>query len=89
VEATNASATVQAISATVEQITTALASGVDDVSSSWEKSNTDAALGWPPFAGTLLELTAGRGDGDAGYAGRGMDGSQLERTSYGLRFDTE
>jgi len=33
-----------------------------------------------------FELTAGRGDGYARYAGRGMDGSQFQRESLGLRF---
>src|SRR5690606_27713323 len=36
---------------------------------------------------TLLELTAGKGDGEARYAGRGMDGSQFKRESLGLRFE--
>ncbi len=57
------------------------------VPSSWEKWNADAALGWTPSAGTLLEFSAGTGDGEARYAGRGMDGSQFERFSYGLRFE--
>ncbi|MWL74524.1 TonB-dependent copper receptor, partial [Escherichia coli] len=35
------------------------------------------------------ELTAGQGDGDASYAGRGMDGSQFKRESLGLRFKKE
>lgn len=57
------------------------------VPSSWEKWNADAALGWTPSHGALLELSAGTGDGEARYAGRGMDGSQFERTSYALRFE--
>lgn len=57
------------------------------VPSSWEKWNADAALGWTPSAGTLLEFSAGTGDGEARYAGRSMDGSQFERSSYGLRFE--
>jgi iron complex outermembrane receptor protein len=44
-------------------------------------------LGWTPDADTLLELTAGKGDGEARYAGRGMDGSQFKRESLGLRFE--
>ena len=44
-----------------------------------------------PWAGrptnTLVEFTAGRGDGFARYAGRGMDGSQFQRESLGLRFE--
>ncbi|HEY0940034.1 MAG TPA: TonB-dependent copper receptor [Steroidobacter sp.] len=57
------------------------------VPSSWDKWNADAALGWTPSDGTLLEFSAGAGDGEARYAGRGMDGSQFERTSYALRFE--
>ncbi|KRG71951.1 TonB-dependent copper receptor [Pseudoxanthomonas dokdonensis] len=57
------------------------------VPSAWDKWNTDAALGWTPDADTLLEVTAGAGDGEARYAGRGMDGSQFKRSSYGLRFE--
>lgn len=56
------------------------------VASKWDKWNTDLAIGWTPDADTLLELTAGQGDGDASYAGRGMDGSQFKRESLGLRF---
>lgn len=56
------------------------------VPSSWKKWNTDLALGWTPNDDTLLEFNAGIGDGEARYAGRGMDGSQFKRESYGLRF---
>ncbi|WAE51513.1 TonB-dependent copper receptor [Stutzerimonas frequens] len=55
--------------------------------SRYDKWNTDVALGWTPDADTLVELTAGRGDGYARYAGRGMDGSQFQRESLGLRFE--
>lgn len=57
------------------------------VPSSWEKWNADAAIGWTPSDGTLAELSAGTGDGEARYAGRSMDGAQFERTSYGLRLE--
>ncbi|WP_085707482.1 TonB-dependent copper receptor [Pseudomonas sp. B35(2017)] len=59
----------------------------DTVASRYDKWNGDVALGWTPDADTLLELTAGRGDGEARYAGRGMDGSQFLRESLGLRFE--
>ncbi|MFB4391522.1 MULTISPECIES: TonB-dependent copper receptor [unclassified Pseudomonas] len=59
----------------------------DDVPSRWDKWNGDVTLGWTPDADTLLELTAGKGDGEARYAGRGMDGSQFKRESLGLRFE--
>jgi iron complex outermembrane recepter protein len=57
------------------------------VPSKWDKWNADIALGWTPDTNTLLELTAGKGDGEASYAGRGMDGSQFLRDSLGMRFE--
>ena len=45
------------------------------------------AIGWTPDADTLIELSAGRGNGESRYAGRGMDGSQFLRESLGLRFE--
>ncbi|MGO2303385.1 MAG: TonB-dependent copper receptor [Providencia sp.] len=59
----------------------------DKVPSKWDKWNADIAVGWTPDEYTLLELTAGKGDGEARYAGRGMDGSQFKRDSLGLRFE--
>ncbi|SFQ87046.1 iron complex outermembrane recepter protein [Halopseudomonas formosensis] len=61
----------------------------DRVPSRWYKWNTDLALGWTPDDDTLLELSVGAGDGEARYAGRGMDGSQFERESLGLRFEKQ
>lgn len=61
--------------------------GDNTVPSRWDKWNGDVALGWTPDQDTLLELTAGKGDGEARYAGRGMDGSQFKRESLGLRFE--
>src|SRR5690554_2199150 len=61
----------------------------DRVPSRWYKWNTDLALGWTPDDDTLLELSVGAGDGEARYAGRGMDGSQFERESLGLRFERQ
>ncbi len=60
----------------------------DTVPSRWRKWNGDIALGMAPDSDTLLELSAGKGDGEARYAGRGMDGSQFARESLGLRFET-
>ena len=59
----------------------------DTVPSRWKKWNSDLAIGWTPDADTLLELSAGKGDGEARYAGRGMDGAQFARESLGLRFE--
>ena len=57
--------------------------------SRWKKWNSDMLLGWTPNSDTLIELSAGRGDGEARYAGRGMDGSQFLRESLGLRIHLE
>ncbi|UDJ82695.1 TonB-dependent copper receptor [Kosakonia oryzae] len=57
------------------------------VPSKWDKWNGDVALGWTPDSNTLLELTAGQGDGEARYAGRNMDGAQFKRESLGVRFE--
>ncbi len=57
------------------------------VPSAWDKWNADAAIGWTPDADTVLELSAGTGDAEARYAGRGMDGSRFRRDSLGLRFE--
>lgn len=57
------------------------------VPSAYEKWNTDVALGWTPDADTLLELSAGAGDGEARYGARGMDGTKFRRESWGLRFE--
>ncbi|TNF07582.1 MAG: TonB-dependent copper receptor, partial [Pseudomonadales bacterium] len=59
----------------------------DTVPSRWDKWNGDVALGWTPDDDSLIELTAGRGDGEARYAGRGMDGTQFKRESLGLRIE--
>ncbi len=55
------------------------------VPSKWDKWNADIALGWTPDKDTLLEFSAGKGDGEARYAGRSMDGSQFRRESLGVR----
>ncbi|CAK9883895.1 MAG: hypothetical protein XXXJIFNMEKO3_00269 [Candidatus Erwinia impunctatus] len=57
------------------------------VPSKWNKWNSDLALGWTPDKDTLLELSAGKGDGEARYAGRKMDGAQFKRDSLGMRFE--
>ena len=57
------------------------------VPSEWNKWNADVAVGWTPDSDTRLELGLGRGDGEARYAGRGMDGSQFDRHSTTLHFE--
>jgi iron complex outermembrane receptor protein len=59
----------------------------DSVPSAWERWNTDLAIGWTPDENTWLELTGGKADGEAVYAGRDMDGSKFARESLGLRFE--
>ncbi len=59
----------------------------DTVPSAWERWNTDVALGWTPDENTWLELSGGKADGEAVYAGRDMDGSKFARESLGLRFE--
>lgn len=59
------------------------------VPSRWKKWNTDVAIGLTPDSDTLLELSAGTGDGYARYAGRGMDGTKFKRENLGLRFKKE
>lgn len=59
----------------------------DKVPSKWHKWNTDIALGLTPDERTRIELSAGTGDGEARYAGRGMDGVKFKRESLGLRFE--
>jgi iron complex outermembrane receptor protein len=59
----------------------------NSVPSAWERWNTDLAFGWTPNDDTWIELTGGKADGEAEYAGRSMDGSQFARESLGLRFE--
>ncbi|AFP84858.1 TonB-dependent copper receptor [secondary endosymbiont of Ctenarytaina eucalypti] len=56
------------------------------LSSGWNKWNSDVAAGFRLTPDTLIELTAGKGDGNARYAARGMDGTRFARESIGLRF---
>lgn len=57
------------------------------VPAKWQKWNSDIALGFTPTENTWIELSGGAGDGEARYAGRGMDGSQFERESLGLKLE--
>jgi len=57
------------------------------VPSDWERWNADVALGWTPDENTWVELSGGKADGEAVYAGRSMDGSQFARESLGLRVE--
>ncbi|MGL9773451.1 MAG: TonB-dependent copper receptor [Sodalis sp. (in: enterobacteria)] len=57
------------------------------VHSGWHKRNSDVAVGFTPTPDAVMELTVGRGDGKARYAGRGMDGTRFARESLGMRFE--
>ena len=59
----------------------------DKVPAKWRKWNADLNATYTPSDDTWIEFSAGRGDGEARYAGRGMDGSQFLRESAGLRFE--
>jgi len=59
------------------------------IPSRWDKWSGDVVLGWTPDADTLVELSGGKGDGEASYAGRGMDGSQFKHDSLGARFEKQ
>ncbi|WP_300648125.1 TonB-dependent copper receptor [Paenalcaligenes sp.] len=59
------------------------------VPSKWKKWNSDVALGLTPNETSLVELSAGVGDGHARYAGRGMDGTKFRRESVALRYEQE
>ena len=56
------------------------------VPSAWMKWNAEASAAWTPGANAMLELGVGRGDGQARYAGRSMDGSQFLREGEALRY---
>ena len=58
---------------------------IKSIHSNWERWNTDLALGWKPTDDSWLELRAGKGDGEAAYAGRSMDGSQFKRKPWSTR----
>jgi len=57
------------------------------VPSRWKKWNADVEAGWTPGADTRVIATFGTGDGEARYAGRGMDGTRFKRESAGLRVE--
>ena len=59
----------------------------ETVPSAWERWNADLAVGWTPNENTWVELSGGKSDGEALYAGRSMDGSQFARESLGLKFE--
>lgn len=57
----------------------------NEVNSHYDRWSTDAELGWTPTDDTLVMLSAGRSNGEAAYADRGMDGTKFDRTNLGLK----
>ncbi|NCT67889.1 MAG: TonB-dependent copper receptor [Rhodanobacteraceae bacterium] len=55
------------------------------VHSSWDRWSADARVGWTPDERTRVELSAGKGDGQAAYAFSGMDGAKFLRESVALK----
>lgn len=58
----------------------------NQVHSQYDRSAVDAAIGWTPDEQTVLELSGALGRGEAAYAGKAMDASQLDRENLGLLF---
>lgn len=59
------------------------------VHSSWDRWNANTALGWTPDDDTRIELSAGKGNGQAAYAFSGMDGARFLHDSVGLKLEHE
>lgn len=59
------------------------------VHSRYDRWNADATVGWTPSDDTRVELTAGKGNGEAAYAFSGMDGAQFLRESAALKWTQE
>ncbi len=57
----------------------------DSVHSRYDRWNADVTVGWTPNDDTTVELSAGKGDGQAAYAFSGMDGASFLRESVGLK----
>ena len=59
----------------------------EPVHSAYTRWSASGAAGWTPAAGTVLELSGIRSDGEAAYADRTMDGVKFDRDNLGLRFE--
>ena len=55
------------------------------VHSSYDRWNTDITAGWTPDDNTRVEVSVGKGNGQAAYAFSGMDGVRFLRESLGLK----
>ncbi|MBI5143267.1 MAG: TonB-dependent copper receptor [Nitrospirae bacterium] len=59
----------------------------NSVHSSYKRWSGNGVVGWTPDKNTVLELSGIRGNGEAAYADRTMDGSKFERSNVGLKFE--
>lgn len=57
------------------------------VHSAYHRYSGSASLGWTPTENSKFELSAGKSDGEAAYADRGMDGTKFDRESANARFE--
>jgi iron complex outermembrane recepter protein len=58
----------------------------EPVHSAYKRWNAHLAAAWTPDALTRIEAVAARGDGEAAYADRGMDGTKFAREHLALHF---
>lgn len=56
-----------------------------DIHSAYQRWSSEVSAAWTPSDQLFFELSAGRSDGEAAYADRGMDGSLFEREHYGFK----
>lgn len=59
----------------------------DEVHSFYTRWSGTAIAGWTPDANSKLEFSYDRSNGEAAYADRTVDGTQFDRTGYGLKFE--
>lgn len=57
------------------------------IHSRYRRWNTHASFAWTPDRDIALELSVARGDGEAAYADRAMDGVKFERDNVALKFE--
>ena len=56
------------------------------VHSSYDRWNGQLSAAWTPDTDTRYELSASRGDGEAAYADRGVDGASFSRENYNASY---
>lgn len=55
------------------------------IHSAYHRWSSEMSAAWTPSDDLFVEFSAGRSDGEAAYADRGMDGSLFEREHYGFK----